>query len=256
MSSISSPVQRIGDILCHDQTLAAAMLFPQHSSLVLASPQPPPSLVASDRALLSDPASILFVLDDQSSAHRELQITAFLRAALPPPPALATVSHHSPPISLLAWKLEAPARIIAYTGTQEQLASADLTRPHTIGPKLQLSQRSKRPTPASITVMPPTGGELGDLVRSSLLQLQTAPQFKETLTASIRKKGRQPSSQSLQSHTLEEAVACFVRPPPAHGTTTVQLGASAQWTRDYINCRSRLLSLLQCSRMFSGLPPL
>ncbi len=92
----------MGDILCHDQTVAAVMPFQQHLSLVLTPPQssPPASLVASDRALLSNPASILYVLDDpaiMSSLHLERQITALLRAALPPQPATTStlvVSHH------------------------------------------------------------------------------------------------------------------------------------------------------------------
>ena len=232
-ASLLSPVQRIGDILCHDRTLAAAMLFPQHSSLVLLG-SANPSLVASDRALLSDPASILFVLDDQAIMASPYHISALLRAALPQQHAPTTQQqsrqqHHPSPITLLAWKIETPARTIAYTGTQEQLARADLTRPHTLGPKVLLSERSKRPTPASITVVPPADQllPLGDLVRSSLLQQATAsPPTKHS-----------PASLLLTTHALEEAIACFVHAPPAHNDATVPLGASTQWDRDYIDCR-------------------
>ena len=227
--SLLTPVQRIGDILCHDRTLAAAMLFPQHSSLVLqGSTAATPSLVASDRALLSDPASILFVLDDQAIIASPYHISALLRAALPTHHAAPALHRQHPsPITLLAWKVETPARTIAYTGTQEQLARADFTRPHTLGPKVLLSERSKRPAPASITVVPPADQSLllGDLVRSSLLQYAAPPPKKH-------------SASLLQTpHALEEAIACFAHAPLPSNDATVPIGASTQWDRDYIDCR-------------------
>jgi hypothetical protein len=242
----SSQIQRLGEILCHDRVLAAAMLLPQQSLLALLDHHQarccPPALPSTHLDLVSDPASILFIMDDSvTSATHQAHATAFLRAFLErtPDPPQHRLAVYDPPVSLLAWKIDTPVRILAYTGPPQitPLTQAQLAQPHTITPKTLLNERSGRPTPARIhlflpstrTIQPPPPG---DIVRASLANYPIVP-YRETLAGNM--KGVQTR---LTSHALEEAVSSFIQPPPPANTTTAQLHQTMpQWTHNYMDCR-------------------
>ena len=209
------------------------MLLPQQSLIALVDACHP-TLPSTHLDLLSDPASILFIMDDSvTSATHRAHATAFLRAFLQRTP---DVPEHrrtlfDPPLSLLAWKIDTPARVLAYTGPPTPpLTHAQLAQPHTITPKALLNERSKRPTPARIHLLSPSASDQsppGDIVRASLAAYTIIP-YKETL-----KKGGK-----LTSHTLEEAIASFIQPPPSANNTTTRLHQpSPQWTHNYMDCR-------------------
>jgi hypothetical protein len=207
------------------------MLLPQQSLIALLD-SCHPTLPSSHQDLISDPASILFIMDDPAtSATHRAHATAFLKAFLErtADPPLHRHTAFSPPVSLVAWKIDTPARILAYTGTASKFPLSQLAQPHTISPKSLLNERSKRPTPARIHLFSPSPADEppGDIVRASLAAYTIIP-YKEAL-----KKGGK-----LTSHTLEEAIASFIQPPPsANNTTTGLHQPSPQWTHNYMDCR-------------------
>ena len=84
----------------------------------------------------------------------------------------------------LAWKIDTPVRILAYTGPPPSapLTQAQLAQPHTITPKALLNERSGRPTPARIHLFTPSLSHEppGDIVRASLANYPIIP-YRETL---------------------------------------------------------------------------
>jgi hypothetical protein len=256
--SITSPaakarddaVQGIGRCCLLDSALAAAMLFPaqshaymetSHSGGPAATMSQIPGLYAS---LCSDPLSNIFVLEDPSlTAHTAPLATAFLHAFLtervPPPAQSRLVSYHDAPLRILAWRLDQPARVIVYTGAQpptpSQMAPGSL-RPHTLQ-KVQVAQRSKRPSPSVIALSvgradSPHDASVADDIRASLsryVRTSLAP-FQETLTVAGK-------NITIQAHTLEEAAVCLLYPPTRGNHTEVPLNCSLAWSKNHIDAR-------------------
>jgi hypothetical protein len=275
--SITSPaakarddaVQGIGRCCLLDSALAAAMLFPaqSHAYMETSNSGGPaetmsqiPGLYAS---LCSDPLSNIFVLEDPTlTAHTAPLATAFLHAFLTErvPPAAPSqsrlVSYRDAPLRILAWRLDQPARVIVYTGAQpptpSQMAPGSL-RPHTLQ-KVQVAQRSKRPSPSVIALSVgradsphdasiasphdarphdnPHDASVADDIRTSLsryVRTSLAP-FQETLTVAGK-------NITIQAHTLEEAAVCLLYPPTRGNHTEVPLNCSLAWSKNHIDAR-------------------
>lgn len=243
-------VQGIGRCCLLDSALAAAMLFPAQSHAYMETSGAAettmsqiPGLYAS---LCSDPLSNIFVLEDPSlTAHTAPLATAFLHAFLTErvPPAAPSqsrlVSYRDAPLSILAWRLDQPARVIVYTGAQpptpSQMAPGSL-RPHTLQ-KVQVAQRSKRPSPSVIALSfaSPHDNQrasVADDIRASLsryVRTSLAP-FQETLTVAGK-------NITIQAHTLEEAAVCLLYPPTRGNHTEVPLNCSLAWSKNHIDAR-------------------
>ena len=265
-------VQGIGRCCLLDSALAAAMLFPAQSHAymetsngVTATMSQIPGLYAS---LCSDPLSNIFVLEDPSlTAHTAPLATAFLHAFLTErvPPAAPSqsrlVSYRDAPLSILAWRLDQPAKVIVYTGAQpptpSQMAPGSL-RPHTLQ-KVQVAQRSKRPSPSVIALSvarpdnprpsvasphdasphdasphddKPHDASIADDIRASLsryVRTSLTP-FQETLTVAGK-------NITIQAHTLEEAAVCLLYPPTRGNHTEVPLNCSLAWSKNHIDAR-------------------
>lgn len=248
-------VQGIGRCCLLDSALAAVMLFPAQSHAymetagVTATMSQIPGLYAS---LCSDPLSNIFVLEDPSlTAHTAPLAAAFLHAFLTervPPPAPSQsrlVSYRDAPLTILAWRLDQPARVIVYTGAQpptpSQMAPGSL-RPHTLQ-KVQVAQRSKRPSPSviALSVGPhdkPHDASLHDAsvaddIRGSLsryVRTASLAPFQETLTVAGK-------NITVQAHTLEEAAVCLLYPPTRGNHTEVPLNCSLAWSKNHIDAR-------------------
>jgi hypothetical protein len=205
-----------------------------------------PGLYAS---LCSDPLSNLFVLEDASltevtAPHASAFLHTFLTERVPPL-VLSTrtdrlVSYHDAPLRILAWRLDSPARAIVYTGSQpptpSQMAPGSL-QPHTLQ-KVQVSQRSKRPSPCAILFGSVSNDIRGDSVSNDIrgsLSLYVrstsslAP-YQETLTVAGKPF-------KAQSHTLEEAMVCLLYPPLLGNHTEVPLNCSLAWSKNQIDAR-------------------
>jgi hypothetical protein len=245
-------VARLGEI-CLSPELAFAVLFPPSPS----SPNPPDALAvvqdpASVLAVVQDPASVLAVVQDPPDALAVVQDPASVLAAMetPVPPATLRRAASSlaglqqacfpqpvlttlrQPLHLAAWRLEAPPRVCLYTGEFPlDPATLDLAAlaPHTLS-KVLLDDRSKRPTPSRVHLVPDGDDISPAAVRSSLLHhAQTAlTSHRERLTVSAQA--------AVQDHTLEEAIACLIH-APTRNHTSIALHQSPPWDGDHIDSR-------------------
>lgn len=251
-TQLSDSVQVIGACCCRDSALAAAMLFPTQSLAYMESGGNPTGLHQTSQipglyaSLCSDPLSNLLVLDDSTIAGLALpQASAFLSAYLArvPPilrscssPVTRLVSYHDEPIRLLSWRLEAPSRVVLYTGAvvppPSQLDTA-VFQPHTLQ-KVLVDERSKRGGVTAIHELPASvSATASEDIRDSLSHYagtRLTP-FQETLSSSVGKGVR------VQSHTLEEAMACLIHPPRDDRHTQIPLNASVAWTGHHIDSR-------------------
>jgi hypothetical protein len=146
-------------------------------------------------------------------------------------------------IRLLAWKLDSPPRVILYDlpfPPPPSLLDPLVLEPHTLH-KTLLEQRSRRPSPASIHLLPPGHtASVSDSIRASLMRYAQThlAAYKECVILTDS-----PETKLLaQAHTLEEAIACFIYPPRDHHTE-IPINASVSWNKSHIDSRSRPLSL-------------
>ena len=135
-------------------------------------------------------------------------------------------------LSLVAWKLEPPARVLAYVGSTSFPTSGLATlSPHKILPKVLLNERSKRPNPCRIGLAPGlAAGDPDALVRASLAAHPIQP-FEERLHAKPYR------GTVIVSHALEEATVALLRPPPPANHKRIPLHGSAQWDQAYMDSR-------------------
>jgi hypothetical protein len=241
------------------------MLFPVQSQVFFESGGSAASLVHTSQIpklytnLCSDPASILFVMDDPALTELTTpQATAFLRSFMasspeppvPPPSSYAQtlVTYSQYPIQLLAWRIDRPSRIILYTGasapTPSQLDPLAF-QPHTLQ-KTMLEERSKRLAPSVIhqcseSTKISKAGVSSDLIRHSLAHYakHTLSPFQEKIAnASGTTRGKTKQRPVIaQSHVLEESITCFIHPPKPGNHSEVSLNGSLSWNKGHIDSR-------------------
>jgi hypothetical protein len=202
--------------------------------------------------LCLDPPSTLFVMDDPAlTSITSSQTTAFLtsffkRQPAPriPTPSASTSSKlvtYQSPMRLLAWRLDRPARMILYTGTNpptpSELDPLAPMQPHTFT-KAVIEERTRRPAPSVIQQLTPTNISASTAVRASLAHYAKhvlAPYY-ERVTTTLPHDAAKRRWMQATSHTLEEAMACFIHPPPAHHNE-VPLNGGRQWDKGHIDPR-------------------
>jgi len=144
-----------------------------------------------------------------------------------------TTTYPSPGLTLVAWRVEPPPRILAYTGPAPPDARTVAAHfsPHKLLPKLLLNERSKRPNPCRIGLITcPSTGQTASLVRSAIASCPIAP-FTEHL------KSKAYAGTSIHAHALEEAVTAFLRPPPPANHMRIPLNGSVRWNQAYMDSR-------------------
>ena len=201
----------------------------------------------------SDPPSTLFVMDDPAltkltAAQTAAFLTAFFQRYHHPRPEAAHASSrlvtYSAPIRLLAWRLDRPARMILYTATAppppSELDPLAPMQPHTFA-KTVLEERTRRPAPSVIQQLPSalTPASNSDAIRTSLAHYARTvltPYYERVTTAIQPYDHTKRRWIQATSHTLEEAMACFIHPPREHHTE-VFLNGSRQWDKGHIDPR-------------------
>ena len=221
-------VARLGEI-CLSPELAHAMLFPAHALAYTTGLTTTLDFPQENQDFCRDGPSILAIMANSHPATASLSakfLADFHAGCLPEPVSTALRQ----PLHLCAWKLEAPQRVCLFTGESPRdpaaLDPATLA-PHTLS-KILLEERSKRPSPSCIHLLPPDDIS-PNAVRSSLLH------HAQTALTPYRARLPHPHNHALE-HTLEEAVAALIH-PPQRNHTLIELNASPPWDKDHIDSR-------------------
>ena len=200
------------------------MLFPSHAlafSGELSTTQDFPQAYVET---CHDPHAVFQAMGEQHAPNSRSTakfLARFQSTCLPNPKIIVLRQ----PIHLCAWKLDAPPRICLYTGqhpSDPTTLDPSALLPHTLS-KVLLEDRSKRPSPARIHLIPDDDISPNAIRQSLLHYAQTA------LTPYREKLG------GLQ-HTLEEAIACLIH-APTRNHTRIELNQSPPWDKDHIDSR-------------------
>lgn len=223
-------MSRLGEI-CLSQEFACVMLFPVHALAYQADFTTPQNFPPERRLACTDPLTVLAAMDDglpeasASLAQAGKFLAAFQLSSLP----ASVPTTHRQPIHLCAWRLDLPSRVCLYTGEHPRDPNTlDLSAfsPHTLS-KILVEERSRRPSPSCIHVLPASDISAG-AIRTSLLhyaQTRLTPHHARLL-----------SHDTALDHTLEEALACLIH-APASNHTEIELHQSPPWDKNHIDSR-------------------
>ena len=221
---------RLGEI-CLSPELAQAMLFPAHALAYASSLTSTQDFPQENVDFCRDGAAVLAIMAESrtiaaTAAQSARFLTRFSVDCLPVP--ITVVLRQ--PVHICAWKLEAPQRVCLFTGESPRNPAAidpATLAPHTLS-KILLEERSKRPCPSRIHLVPEDDIS-PNAVRSSLLH------YAQTALSPYRARLPHPHNNALE-HTLEEAVAALIH-PPLRNHTQIELNASPPWDKDHIDSR-------------------
>ena len=212
---------RLGEILLSPE-LSHAVLFPNHALRHQACLITPLDLPQDAHELCADPPGLLATMADNTHAHLAAETAKFLasfEASCLPPPALTTLRQ---PLHLCAWRLESPGRVCLFTGHHPaKPVDPACFSPHLLS-KALLDERSRRPTPSAVHLIPADDISPG-AIRQSLLH------YAQTILTPHKERQHQDT-------TLEEAIACLVH-APARNHSQLELHQAAPWDKDHIDAR-------------------
>lgn len=132
------------------------------------------------------------------------------------------------PHHVLAWKLETPTRVVAYSDEISEVNMDNLI-PHMIR-KVVIDEKS--PIKGCCHIHTTEDVEIRN-IRDSLLFF-----YNHNLISSNPTPQKKTSGVALSAHVVEEAITCFIKEPPAAHTTILQLNQSTPWEKDQIDSRS------------------
>lgn len=134
------------------------------------------------------------------------------------------------PLSILAWRIDCPPRVILYTG---ESVHVDLraTPPHTL-PKVVVPEKIPKRTVSGISMLSDTGDSMQSL-RSCIVQDLIGDGFSDHPMHQVSTRAKQTS---FTTTTLAEAVAVFSCQPPGEHSV-LRVGESATWDKDHIDDR-------------------
>lgn len=211
--------------------VAHMMLSPDTLSKCLAG-DPDNGLSPLDIHLFSDRDRVLRSMDAGFSGDSPA-FTACIKALVACLPSVQPETFPTP-LSVLAWRIDCPPRVILYTGESEQV-DLHSTPPHTL-PKTVIPEKIPKRTVSGISVLSDTGDSMESL-RSCIVQDLVAanPGFGDhpMHQISVRPTGR---SMTFTSTTLAEAVAVFSCQPPGEHSI-LRVGESAAWDKEHIDDR-------------------
>jgi hypothetical protein len=238
-SRLHEIIQRVGEI-CLSPELAHVMLFPAHALAHQACLTTPLDYPQEYHDLCHDHTAILFAMQDMDNGEPHTaqlaadagKFLARFQADCLPPPSLVKFRQ---PLHVCAWRIESPTRtllLVHHSGQPDQNPAETIQadplafKPHQL-PKHLLDERSKRPQPSAIHLLPNDADLTSQAVRDSLLHhVKTSP-------ASFTP----PSNGNAQDTTLEEA-ACVFTAGPAANHSEIELNQSPPWEKDHIDSRS------------------
>jgi len=134
------------------------------------------------------------------------------------------------PLSVLAWRIDCPPRVILYTG---DLDSVDLgaSAPHLL-PKVVTPDKISKQTVSAISILSDTGNTMESL-RSCIVHDLVKQDWGGHAMHQVYTKNKQVV---YTTTTLAEALAVFSCQPPVEHSI-LNLGQSATWDKDHIDDR-------------------
>jgi len=204
-NSISASVQRLGKAALSKEMIHAMLSRPQNARYALAVGMHD---LGSTPAMIARASSTLKSCTDIVPWSRRVQFRY--------------------PLHMLAWRIDTPSRIIAFTGTGMDVGSfmTGELAPHTLS-KTLLEERSQRQDPSSVHL---TEFPVVASVRRSLRSWAA-----KNLGEGFREKVEQDED-GMQAHTLEEAIACFVTKSNKNHSE-LRLNESKRWDKGEIDSR-------------------
>ena len=232
-------ISRIGEI-CLSPALAHVMLFPVHALAYQSGITN--NFPDARRDACHHPVTILDAMDDSHqhpdsrlAKHAAEFLHKFQLDSLPPPTAIANPQ----PVHVCAWRLEPPPHVCLYTGehpANPALLDLQALAPHTLSKVLLEDDRTRRPAPSRIHLLPASGTphDRPDIRTSLLHYAQTALTPYQARTTSST--AYQPQHRTALDTTLEEAFACMIH-APTRNHSQIELNASPPWDKDHIDSR-------------------
>ena len=209
--------------------VAHMMLSPDTLSMYL-SGEPNEGLSPLDAQLFNDRSRVLRSMDEGFSGDSPA-FTNCIRALVSCLPSIRPETFPTP-LSILAWRIDCPPRIILYTGESENVDLA-ATPPHAL-PKVVIPEKIPKRTVSGISMLSDTGDSMQSL-RSCIVQdlVVSGQGFGDH---SMHQVSSRPKQMSFTSTTLAEAITVFACQPPGEHSV-LRVGESATWDKDHIDDR-------------------
>jgi hypothetical protein len=210
--------------------VAHMMLSPDTLSKYLAF-EPLDGLSPLDADLFGDRTRVLRCMDAGLSGDSPA-FTGCIKALVACLPSVQPETFPTP-LSILAWRIDSPPRIILYTGVPEQVDLAS-TPPHVL-PKTVVSEKVPKRTVSGISMLSDTRDSMQSLrscIVDDLIRKSGGP-FGEAPIHQVSVRAKQCE---YTTTTLAEAVVAFsCHPPEEH--SILRVGESAAWDKDHIDDR-------------------
>jgi hypothetical protein len=219
-------IARMGDSASCPE-VAHMMLSPDTLSKYLAG-EPHDELSPLDMHLFNDRSRVLRAMDAGFSGDSPA-FTGCIKALVACLPSVRAEAFPTP-LSVLAWRIDCPPRVILYTGQADRV-DLGVTLPHAL-PKVVIPEKIPKRTVAGISILSDTGDSMESL-RSCIVQDLVGPGFADHPMHQVQPRAKQ---MSFVTTTLAEAVAVFSCQPPGEHSI-LRVGESATWDKDHIDDR-------------------
>jgi hypothetical protein len=207
--------------------VAHMMLSPDTLSKFLAK-EPDAVLAPMDMAVFNDRDSVLRSMDMRFGGDSPA-FTACIKSLVACLPSVRPESFPVP-LSILAWRIDCPPRVLLYNGDSDCIDLAS-TPPHTLS-KTILTEKIPKRTVSGIAMLSDTGDSTQSL-RSCLVHDLVQEGFSEHPMHQITTRIK---PQTYTTTTLAEALTVFACQPPIEHSI-LRVGESATWDKDHIDDR-------------------
>ena len=224
---LQSILQKTGEIILGDE-ITHVMMFPMQASRYIS--KLPVDFQSDYSGMCANKKFMLSLMDNEEkfTLNKEgvlefIQKFSDNQRCIPTDHTTFRHPHH-----VLAWKLETPTRVVAYSDEISEVNMDNLI-PHMIR-KVVIDEKS--PIKGCCHIHTTEDVEIRN-IRDSLLFF-----YNHNLISSNPTPQKKTSGVALSAHVVEEAITCFIKEPPAAHTTILQLNQSTPWEKDQIDSRS------------------
>lgn len=181
-----------------------------------------------DVGVFNDRSSVLRSMDMKFSGDSPA-FTACIKALVSCLPSVRPESFPTP-LSLLAWRIDCPPRVLLYTGDLDRVDLSS-TPPHALSKHI-LPEKIPKRTVSGISILSDTGDSMQSL-RSCIVHDLVEDGFSDHPMHQITTRVK---PQTYTTTTLAEAVSVFACQPPVEHSI-LHVGKSATWDKDHIDDR-------------------
>ena len=181
-----------------------------------------------DRQLIESRANVLRAMDTRISGDSPA-FTGCIKALVSCLPSVQPETFPTP-LSILAWRIDSPPRVILYTG-ERHCVDLRSSPPHTL-PKVVISEKISKQTVGGISMLSDMGDSMESL-RSCMVQDLVKQDYGSHPMHQISSRVKR---MTFTSTTLAEALSVFAcQPPDEH--SILRVGESAAWDKEHIDDR-------------------